>query len=132
MIRIVRRAIGARSFVGWGGNDTGVQNGEQQGMFNTSTWGTGLARSWTPPAPCTISRLTIMLNSNNNTINGANFVSAIDEVNADQIVVVDQATGTFTDITNKDAVPVQLPLQWVYNFGDGTVGCRSAAYMVTP
>jgi len=113
----------------WCGTEAAAINGEVNAPFQVSSWNTTAARRWAAPFPCFLERLTVDIDANANTIDGADVHSRIDSVPANQIVIIDQATGQFQDLTNTDTSPNLSNIQFQYNQGDNTVGIQSCAYV---
>lgn len=79
-----------------------------------------------------LSLLCVLLQVNSNTIDGANFQHEIDDVPGTMIVIVDQATGFFQDITNSDTYTIGQVLYWQYHQGNAAVTMFSTCCQMQP
>jgi len=80
----------------------------------------------------TLSLLCFDLQTNSNTVDGANFKQVLDDVDGNEIVTVDQATGFFQDITNSDTYLLGVTLYWQYEQGNSSVVMFSACCQMVP
>ena len=112
----------ATSIVAWNGNDTAVATGEQSGPFSGANWGSsGPNIGWSPSNSCIVSFLTVVITGNDNTDDGAT-ITVVAPTSGNGIVTIDQATGTFRDITFNDvllvsgsgATATSTRLGWLY------------------
>jgi len=113
------------SILSWCGNDGGVGNLEQNSPYNNTSWATGTSRTFLCPINLSCARLSLLCQTNANTIDGANFTLVRNNIEVNQVIVIDQATGDFQDLVNTDTFDNFDEMEFRYNQGDSTAGCRS-------
>ena len=89
------------------GADTAVANGERQGIYCRSPFGaTGTQRGFYLGAlvPITFNNLALTLLGNDNTDDGADLAFQEETTDTTLVIVIDQATGDFIDLTNTHTV----------------------------
>jgi len=119
-----------RCILAWGGNDGAVVDLEQNGPYVSTSWATGTSRTFLCPNNFSAARLFLLTHTNANTIDGANWTLVRNNVEVNQVIVVDQATGDFQDLVNTDVFSNLDELQFRYNQGDNTCGVRSIGVVV--
>jgi len=67
----------------------------------------------------------ILVQSNQNTMDGAVFTVQLNGTNDNLTLVIDQATGRFLDNTNVTVQPVLIAIRYQYVQGDNTCSMRS-------
>jgi len=80
----------------------------------------------------TMTRFNVIVRDNNNSIDGAAYTMRVNQVKGNETMVVDQATGTFQDITNSDVYAVGDEQDWIYEQGNSWNNTLSMAAIFTP
>jgi len=110
-----------------------IGNGSFSSWAQVGSWNScETCRSTVMPRAGTFTLYTVGLRVNSNTTDGANLRTRTNVANANLIVTVDQATGSFQDITNSDTIANLDEVSQEYNFGDGTVQSFSESIVFTP
>jgi len=113
------------------GGDT-FTDGEFQSPYDISPATTAEGnKSMTMLRTTTFRLFTVMVQTNNNTVDGANFQFRNNLANGNEIVTIDQATGAFQDVTNVDTVDQFDVMAFEYNQGDNSAFCRTLAVVAS-
>jgi len=110
-----------------------ITNNEGNGWYSSLLATTLVVnRAFTPSFAGTMSRYCHDVQSNSNTIDGAQFELEVNDVVVNEVVVIDQATGFFQDITNTDTYLLGDNSNWIYRQGNAAVNNFTAAVSVSP
>ena len=123
------------SCFGWNGADSGAATGEFMGPFSgTQTWATtNLDKAFLLSGAVTVFNMTLRVNANANTVNGAKLEQTgglTGSTVLTGLIVFDQATGSFQDLTNRDTLPALNRISYKYTQGDNTFSPRSVGNSV--
>ena len=107
-----------------------ITNAEEMGFFGGTSWSTAEAARQCIMPRVTLTRLGVLINTNSNGVDGANFIMRVSTdfaafSNVNQTVIVDQASGFFQDTTNIDVYENGTSQTLRYNQGDNSVQVRS-------
>jgi len=131
MVAIRQSRGGSTSMIGWSGVDGSVTNLEANCPFSSQAWGTA-SREFNAPVQLTSFHFMCREVINTNVSDGALFATQIDLIDVNQVLVIDQATGVFVDLTNSDVIPQQARLGVIYREGSvgGALNVRSAGWAI--
>jgi len=123
--------VKAQSVWGWSGTDT-VATTELNCPFSHNPWGLNNGqRTFTMPKPTGTTLFQVVVSTNNNTMDGAHVDCLVDlALPGNETVIIDQATGTFQDITNSDVTALDGNFSYQYIMFDGTALIRNCANVV--
>ena len=119
------------------GLDTATNNENNCFTGNAGWTPTVSSRKQIVTEPSIISRFLINVTTNNNTVDGANFLmrtsdTAFSFSNGNIIVIIDQATGIFQDTVNQDVLAANTAFAIRYVQGDNTTVSDVHTILVTP